>query len=398
MGRKRADGEGTYYHDAERGLWRYVVVVAGKNKAFSAKGKGGKAEAKAKYEAWKKERDGVTVAVSADMSVHDWAALWLESTKKGVISDDWYYEQELMIKAFPSWFAGKKISKVAPIEVKKVLKDFGENRSKSYCDKMQVFLKTIFREARENGICSENPAKELKKLDKIESPRRSFTLDQAQDILSFAATYRQNATHKAHKAIGQVIGAAIITLLCTGIRPGELLGLMWSDISDTMLTVNRAVYMKKGEDGKRRPHVTDYRAKTKSSLRTMPLPPMVATAISSLPHYGLYIFGCLNGNLMIPCNFNRSYQIFMRDLHIAHPEIPDLNPHECRHTFATLAIDNGANIKVLQLLLGHMNLDTTARYLHPDFEAMKDAQDAIWKKITCVNRCVNQEEKTGKDG
>jgi integrase len=326
------------------------------------------------------------------MSLLVWANMWLENTKKNTITDDWYYELELMAAAFPKELAAKKVCKVAPIELQKFLNNFSESRSKSYTDKMAGLIRALFRAAQENGICGKSPATGLKIPERIETPRQAYTLEQATTILEYAATYRQVSGHKAHRAIGQVIGAAIITLLCTGLRRGEVLGLMWTDITDDKITINRAVYMKKDDDGKRRPYVTNYRAKTKSSLRTLPMPPMVLTAINKLPHYGLYIFGCLNGNLMIPNNFNRSYKIFMRDLKKEHSELPTLNPHECRHTFATLALDGGANLKLLSLMLGHLNLETTARYLHPDFLAMQNVQKAIW----CSNRCSNDVKKSDK--
>lgn len=397
MGRKRADGEGTYVKETRKiklkdgtikevEIWRYVITVSGKRKAFSATGKGGKAIAKARYDAWKKDREGVTVVIAKDMTVGEWATMWLESTKKDSVTDDWYHELELFRDALPDEFRAKKVCDIAPIEVRTSLINTSKNKSKSYADKMATFLRSMFREASENGLCGTSPAAKLKNLDKMEAPRQVFTYEQAAKVLEYAASYRQESTHKTHKAFGRLIGAAVIVLLTIGLRRGELLGLMWSDLCDDMLTINRAVYMKKDEtDGKRRPAVEDYRAKNKSSLRTIPIPEMTAAAINSMPHRGIYIFGSLNGGLMIPRNFNRGYEIFIRDLMNAYPELPKRDPHECRHSFATISLDKGANIKVLQLMLGHIKLETTARYLHPDFEAMKAVQQATW----CNNECNN---------
>ncbi|MEA3396981.1 MAG: tyrosine-type recombinase/integrase, partial [Chloroflexota bacterium] len=74
------------------------------------------------------------------------------------------------------------------------------------------------------------------------------------------------------------------------------------------------------------------------------------------------LFFSRTGKLLDTRDVQRLVEKLARLAGIAH----QVTPHTLRHTFATRFLRQGGDLATLQALLGHANLVTTARYLHPD--------------------------------
>lgn len=304
------------------------------------------------------------------MTLGEWIPAFIDAYKRDTIRPDSLYTVQLVASKIPWEILAMELDEIRPMHLQRFVNAFALTASKSYMDKLHVLLNGLFVAAIDNDLCAKNPAVRVKYPRIREQPREAFTMEEVCAILDFAMHYDR-----------QRIAVGIMVLLLTGIRRGELLGLKESDITDRSLTVNRAVYLVHNH-----PCVTEHEAKTEHSLRTIPLLPELAYRLQRLPHTGEFLFSTKNGTILHPRNFTRDYDAFFRQLREAVPFVRHLSPHCCRHTFATLTREAGADIRVIQELLGHSDIKTTARYSHADFGSMVHAVTDLKDAITTRNR------------
>lgn len=86
-----------------------------------------------------------------------------------------------------------------------------------------------------------------------------------------------------------------------------------------------------------------------------------------------YLFSTARGTPITP----HAVRKWTRHIADRVPDLRGLSPHILRHSFATMALRRGVDVRTLQALLGHESIATTQRYLHPDSEMLVEAVDKL---------------------
>lgn len=160
---------------------------------------------------------------------------------------------------------------------------------------------------------------------------------------------------------GDRLYALYVLAITTGMRQGELLGLMWEDIDSNrgVLHIRQAVQQLIGRG------LVISEPKTPKSKRTIKLTAYAIDALIPRQETGL-VFKTSNGTPFSPRNLIRHFHR-MCD----RAGLPDVPFHTLRHTFASLLLSQNVHPKVVQEMLGHstitLTLDTYSHLL-PDMQ------------------------------
>ncbi|WP_419059877.1 site-specific integrase [Hominenteromicrobium sp.] len=307
--------------------------------------------------------------LSADMLFADYMELWLEVVRNSIeITTFSSYTQMVKGKIVP--YFRKTGVKLGELQARHI-QSFYLYELKTVCPNTVIHEHANIHKALKYAVKMDlipfNPA------DKVERPKKQRYI---------ADYYRQEELERLLEASKDHPYSLLIQMTAFyGLRRSEALGLKWDaiDFERDTITIKHIVTNAK-IDGKCEIVCAD-RAKTKSSLRSLPLVSNIREKLLALREqqkenrrvcgncyskkYDGYVFVDAMGNILNPRSVTANFSKLLEQNGLRH-----IRFHDLRHSCASLLLANDVPLKQIQEWLGHSDIGTTANiYSHLDYKS-----------------------------
>lgn len=360
---RRSNGEGSIYKRTD-GRWcasRYVDCGNGKFKRKYVYGKTQK-EVKEKLKGLEDYKE----LKAQEITLLDWLFEWMEEYKKNMLKITTYENYMMYIQAYVqgSEIAHISLEKISTNDLQKFYnkKLKGTDEEKKLSGRSVEYLHTIIgsalQQAYKNELIKKNvneftvlPKKEQKEIEPL-------TVEEVEKVLEVAKETD--------------LYCLILLEIFTGMRKGEILGLQWKnvDFERKVLWVRKNLCRVKNEDqdDSRKTKLILLEPKTKKSIREIPLSEEAIKVLrmhkkkqneQKMLYRDIYkdndiVFAKADGSFEDPREVLRRFQKILERAGVRKCRF-----HDLRHTFASILLNEGESMKVIQELLGHSTITTT---------------------------------------
>lgn len=372
---KRANGEGSIRKRPD-GRWeaRYVSPKDGKQRSLYGRTR---TEVRQKLTAIMSEVDCGTYIDPSNMTTGQWLELWLKQFCPAIkdTTKGWY-----------SWVCTKhiiprighiRLDKLTKANVQLMINDMiGDGIANSTACTIKVILSSAMQRAVDMEALRSNPCSGVK----VKKEKREKMNIVDKELLPVFV-------EEAYKT---PFGDAIFFLLLTGMRTGEMRGLRWSDVDLQEGTVticrqlayaNRSYIIQSTKNGKQRKFpLPDAAIKLLRKYRAAQIEQRVRMGADWIEDdlSTDLVFRMPDGSHYKPRAINNAVKQAG-----AAVGLPDMTPHDLRHTFAVSALRSGMDIKSIQTVLGHssasITLDVYSHYTSGLSMSAAQKMDAYWQ-------------------
>ena len=235
-----------------------------------------------------------------------------------------------------------------------------KQEKKSSLARKLATLRSFYRFLMRDGHARTNPAEEIRTPKLPKHLPRVLTKDDANSLLEMPSD---------KSLLGRRDRAVLETLYSTGARVGELVGLNWIDVE-----MAEGLVRLRGKGRKERivpigavavEALKDYRESLVATLSSRRPASSLARADVSGP-----VFRNHRGGRLTARSVERLVAKYSGTLAAGR-----VSPHALRHSFATHLLDEGADLRAIQEMLGHASLGTTQKYTHLATDRLLEVYD-----------------------
>ena len=357
MARRQSNGDGTRpKYDEKKKLWRIDLTISddGENKSRRSLYGKSEAEVKLKRDKLKDElKNGCLVTSKIDkLTLGDWLNEWLNTYKRGKISDNTIASYEVCIRLRVSeMLKNTELKKIRHGALQKLINDLSKKYSGGTCSTVRVVLKQSLSVAVKNKYILHNPA------DGLEVPpkRKKEIIPLRKEELNLLLGDRKGTRHYLYYVLSVYSGARI----------GEVLGLSWNDID----MKKNIIHIKHSLKLNKLTNVYEVGTTKTGKCRDVPILPEVIAVLkwhkAKQAEEKLKIGKKYNVGNMVFCGYIGEYlaiDIIQREFNKVIKALnvnPEATPHILRHTFVSQMISAGVNIKLISDMVGHANINIT---------------------------------------
>lgn len=356
---KKMNGRDLYKSKVYVGVGEYKYVYAKTQKELKAK----ITDLKAKL------GKGIDISSQRD-SFSEWQDRWLK-TKKHEISSSKYENYTHIVKHLHP-LSNMQISKIRTMDIQDILYDMGEGGyAKSTINSVKLCARAIMQFAVDNRIIDYNP------VNAVKMPRTQLPTNPHRCLTDEEQTWIVSTPHRAQRAS--------MIMLYAGLRRAELIALLWTDIDLT----NNTITITKSTEKIKNDFVVKQGAKTDAGNRIVYIPQILADFLRAESHDNNFIVcPSARGSLHTPSSWRRLWESYLYEINKQHGDkskilqftiknksgpdkipmvIDKINPHDLRHTYATILYKSGVDVLTAKDQLGHADIQTTMQiYTHLD--------------------------------
>ena len=373
---KRLNGEGTIYYLKTRKRWIAAIMVNGEKVVkYCASSE----EAKEELQALRTKYNLITY--SGSLTLIDWSNEWLYSIKANDVSPKTLqsYAEHIKTCIQPYPISKMRLSEIKRLDMVRHFNTLANKGiSKSKFTKLKSILHSLFKDALD--LIPKNPMIGVQTPKNARETKRVYS-NGNENINAFTQEEQNKLLKELTKEAdfkNMILNNVIIFGLGTGMRLGEVLPLNYKKDFNEDYT---EVYVRKNlqripiyEDKKIiRYELQEVQPKTDGSIRTVPLPAvltlMIKKQILEIKKNSLSDRYFNNQELLFP-NELGGYLDRKRPARLLKTieerlNLPMVNYHGLRHTYATRLLEAGENIQAISSLLGHYDVSITMQiYTH----------------------------------